>query len=58
MRGTRAAQLPASSDSKAQGQLSDAEYRKIMQLVTMQEDALATGEFDSCHSKKLEVYIE
>ena len=56
MRGTRATQLPADSDSKAQGQLSDAEYRKIMQLVTVQEDALATGEFDSQDSKRLEVY--
>ena len=43
MRGTGPAQPRAASDGEARGQLSEAEYRKIMQMVTQQEDALATG---------------
>ena len=43
IRGTGATQPPTASDAEARGQLSEAEYRKIMQIVTQQEDALATG---------------
>ena len=33
----------ASSDAAARGELSEEEYRKIVQLVSDQEDALAAG---------------